>query len=71
MFAVMVYVWTCKEVTSAYVTMVLRHPKTRLCAWVWKVNASLCGLFGFFWFFLKGEEMSLNFLRDYSDIKRL
>lgn len=41
MFAVMVYVWTCKEVTSAYVTTVLKHLKTRLCAWVWKENTSV------------------------------
>lgn len=55
MFAVMVYVWTCKEVTSAYVTMVLRHPKTRLCAWVWKESAFVCGLFGFGFFFKRGR----------------
>lgn len=49
MFAVMVYVWTCREVTSAYVTMVLRHPQNRLCAWVWREDVFVCGLFG--WFF--------------------
>lgn len=54
MFAVMVYVWTLKEVTSAYVTMGLRHPKTRQCAWVWKGNAFGFGLFGFVFF--KGRE---------------
>lgn len=45
MFAVMAYVWTCKEVTSVYVTMVLRHPKTRLCAWVRKILYMVCLVF--------------------------
>lgn len=36
MYVVMAHVWTKKEVITASVIMVLRHPMIRLCVWVCK-----------------------------------